>query len=487
MHWLLLSIPFLGGLLCFAIVRDSLRRALLLLCAAGHLVTVLAIWNRGSSAPPGNWLGVDALSLVFLLITSLLFLLASLYATGYLAQHASPADANRRCSREAIFCGSLLMFAGAMTLALISRHIGLFWMAIEGTTLASAPLICYQRSAHSLEAAWKYLLICSVGIALALLGNIALAMAASQDPIAGSLPLTFTHLTDQAHALQPVWLKSAFAFLLVGYGTKMGLAPMHTWLPDAHSEAPSPASALLSGALLNCAFLGLLRLNRVMLQAGLGDYSNHLLVGFGLLSMLLAGWFIVQQADFKRLLAYSSIEHMGILAVAAGAGAQTHFGAILHALNHSLTKGMLFLVAGNILGAYHTKSTRKVRGILVRLPLSGVLWLAGFMAICGVPPFGTFVSEFSIMAGLGKGHHWIVLGLMLLALGVIFVGMARVVIPMAYGTPESKTPPGAAPSPFFTHLLPPLILGSMVLMLGCWIPAPLKQLIQQAALLMGAR
>jgi hydrogenase-4 component F len=484
MHWLLLSIPFLGGLFCFAIARDSFRRSLLLLCGAGHLATLLHIWHRGLNTPLGDWLGIDALGLVFLLITSLLFLLASLYAWGYFARHEIPEEINRRFSREAIFTGTMLIFGGAMTLALLSRHTGIFWMAIEGTTLANAPLICHQRSARSLEAAWKYLLICSVGIALALIGNIALAMAASLNPVTLSLPLTFSHLAEHAHLLQPLWLKVAFAFLLVGYGTKMGLAPMHTWLPDSYSESPVPA-ALLSGALLNCAFLGLLRLNLILVKAGLGDFSNHLLVGFGLLSMLLAGWFIVQQTDFKRLLAYSSIEHMGILAVAAGAGVQTHFGAILHTLTHSLTKGMLFLVAGNILSAYHCKSSREVRGVLAHLPVSGALWLAGFLAICGVPPFGTFVSEFSIMTGLGQGHHWLTLGLMLFALGVIFVGMARVVIPMAYGTPNDSLPvPG--PSPFSTQLLPPLILGCFVFILGCWIPAPLNQLLQQAAQVIGA-
>ena len=214
----------------------------------------------------------------------------------------------------------MLFFLGTTTLAILSLHTGVFWMAIEATTLASAPMISYQRSSRSLEAAWKYLLICSVGIAIALVGNTALAVSIAFHPATYGLPLTFRGLAAHAASLHPVWLKVAVAFIRVGYGTKMGLAPMHTWLPDAHSEAPSPVSALLSGALLNCAFLGILRTNAILVRAGIGDYSNGLLIAFGLGSMFLAGWFILQQADFKRLLAYSSIEHMGILAIAAGAG-----------------------------------------------------------------------------------------------------------------------------------------------------------------------
>ena len=213
------------------------------------------------------------------------------------------------------------------------------------------------------------------------------------------------------------WLKAAFIFLLVGYGTKMGLAPLHNWLPDAHSQAPSLVSALLSGALLNCAFLGILRGHQIMLGAGLGGFSGTLLVFFGLVSMFVAAIFIVGQGHYKRMLAYSSVEHMGILALAVGLGGAAAFGGMLHAMCHSLTKCMLFLLAGNILARYHTYSSYDVHGLRWTIPVTGALWMGGFLAIVGSPPFGLFVSEFRILKGIlqpvaggrpvhaGPGHH----------------------------------------------------------------------------------
>ncbi|MFA6810460.1 MAG: proton-conducting transporter membrane subunit [Desulfoplanes sp.] len=479
----LLFIPLFGGLLSFMIASDRLRRAVLVLTALCHFTAVFVLWNKGFAPLGDTWLGIDALGLLFLLIASTLFLMAAVYTVGYLAGHPHASIPDKRFSRESIFTGSFIFFLGTMTLAIMSQHVGVFWMAIESTTLASAPLISYQHSPRSLEAAWKYLLICSVGIALALIGNLALVVSAAFDPALHGLPMTFGALADHAGALQSTWIKGAFVFFLVGYGTKMGLAPMHTWLPDAHSESPSPVSALLSGALLNCAFLGILRVHIILGKAGLAMFSNQLLMGLGLLSMFLAGWFIVQQTNFKRLLAYSSIEHMGILAIAAGAGTQTHFGAMLHAMNHSLTKGMLFLIAGNILAAFGTKTVSRVTGIIRVMPISGILWIAGFLSICGVPPFGTFVSEFSILYGLGQSGHWIVMALMLLALGIIFVGMFRILIPMAYGEPSQELP--VSPENGW-YVIPPLILGAAVLVLGCWIPQPLNRLFAQAASLLGA-
>lgn len=486
MTHLMIWSPFLFGLACLFIARDRFRRRVLVMGALFHLALSLALWH-GKSPVCGNLVGTDPLSILFLLITSVLFLAVSVSTGSYLEGHQVPGRADRRFSREALFTGLMLVFLGTMSLAIASRHPGLFWMAIEATTLASAPLICYQRSAGSLEAAWKYLLICSVGIAFALIGNTALAVSASFDEVLNSLPLTFDNLAAHASRLEPLWLKGAFAFLLVGYGTKMGLAPMHTWLPDAHSEAPSPVSTLLSGALLNCAFLGILRTGTILSDAGLGHFSQTLLTVFGLASMLLAGCFIVRQGDFKRLLAYSSIEHMGLLALAAGTGPLAWTGALLHAVNHSLTKGMLFLTAGNILGMFHTKSVRKIRGLLAISPFTGVLWVAGFLAICGVPPFGTFVSEFSILTGLGEARHWTALGLALLALALVFVGMSRIVISMAFGNPPGESAPYDNYPIFKEELAPPVLLGLSALLLGLYLPTSLTRLIGEAVAVMGGR
>lgn len=480
---ILLFTPFLAGLASLGIASDRVRRRLITAVSFFHLACSLSLWTAGLEPTAGRWLGLDALSLLFLLVTSALFAASSFATVTYLRGHELPEERRGRLSREAVFTCSMLFFLGTTTLAILSLHTGVFWMAIEATTLASAPMISYQRSSRSLEAAWKYLLICSVGIAIALVGNTALAVSIAFHPATYGLPLTFRGLAAHAASLHPVWLKVAFAFILVGYGTKMGLAPMHTWLPDAHSEAPSPVSALLSGALLNCAFLGILRTNAILVRAGIGDYSNGLLIAFGLGSMFLAGWFILQQADFKRLLAYSSIEHMGILAIAAGAGAS--FGGLLHALNHSLTKGALFLVAGTILGAYHTKSTRTVTGVIRVAPMTGLLWIAGFLAICGVPPFGTFVSEFSVMTVLGANGRWWSLAIFLLTLGIVFVGMWRIVIPMAFGCPPESHPSGAPVRFLSVADVPPLALLCVVLLLGVWLPEPLTRLVTQAAAVMG--
>ncbi len=247
--------------------------------------------------------------------------------------------------------------------------------------------------------------------------------------------LTIDDLMAHAGSLNPLWLKAAFLFFLVGYGTKMGLAPLHTWLPDAHSEAPSVVSALLSGALLNCAFLTILRGHSLLSAAGLAVFSSDLLVLFGLLSMVVAAVFILGQADFKRMLAYSSVEHMGILSLGIGIGGAATFGALLHAVNHSLTKAMLFLAAGNILALYRTKSTTRVRGVLRTLPATGVLWLAGFLAIVGSPPFGPFLSELTILKGMLDAGRPLVAVAYLSALAIVFVGMATIFLRMAYGPP----------------------------------------------------
>jgi hydrogenase-4 component F len=265
----------------------------------------------------------------------------------------------------------------------------------------------------------------------------------------------------------------------------MGLAPMHTWLPDAHSEAPPVVSSLLSGALLNCAFLGLFRGHAVLAAAELGHFSGGLLVLFGLLSMSLAALFMIGQTDFKRMLAYSSIEHMGILALGAGLGGLAATGAMLHAVGHSAAKSLLFLTAGNLVAVYRTKNIREVRGALRGLPVSGCLWLAGFLAIAGAPPFGLFLSELTILRGAIDGGHWTAAALFLAALGVACTAMAGLVLPMVFGSPVFPAeggagPCGAAREPAWA-VAPPLALGLAVLALGLYVPGPLWDTLREAA------
>ncbi len=467
--------PMVAAAMAFLLRSRSLGRILLIGTAVVHAALVAACWWQNPAPDFSGWLMLDALGLVFLSITSALFLLVAIYTLGYLREETH--------GNQGVFIASLLFFLAAMTLVTISHHIGLLWVAIEATTLASAPLIYFHRSPRSLEAMWKYLLICSVGIGLALLGTLFLGVAAT-DASHESIPIVLNSLVEQASRLHLNWLKLAFIFLLIGYGTKMGLVPLHTWLPDAHSEAPSPASALLSGALLNCAFLGVLRFYQICMAAGIAEFVQQLLVLFGLLSLGVAAAFIVGQSDFKRMLAYSSVEHIGILSLGAGLGGAGVYGAMLHAVNHSVTKGLLFLVAGNLLLFYRSKMINDVQGVLRHLPITGILLLAGFLAITGSPPFGLFLSELTILKSAFDGGHTLAAALYLLFLAVAFIGMAAAVIKMALG--EARAPETSAkPRESFLLIFSPITLAGIVLLLGLYIPAPLEALLRRAAEILG--
>jgi hydrogenase-4 component F len=418
----------------------------------------------------------------------MLFLASSFYAVAYLRGERGQSHSDSEegflfsNAREASFTGCLLLFLAAMTLVTLSQHLGLLWVAVEATTLASAPLIYFHRHHRSLEATWKYLLICSVAIALALLGVFFLAVAATS-PSTAAVSLVLKDLLAGAPNFNSLWLKAAFVLMLVGYGTKMGLAPFHTWLPDAHSEAASVASALLSGALLNCAFLGILRIHQICVASGLVDLSERLLLVLGLLSMAVAAVFITGQTDYKRMLAYSSVEHMGILAVGVGLGGAGLFGAMLHVINHSLTKVMLFMVAGNLLAVYHTKTTTDVSGALQVLPVSGLLWVLGFLAITGSPPLGPFLSEFTILkAALDQGRGCVAIAYLIL-LALILAGMATPVLAMAQGTPRADiiVPPGRGVALSAVSA----ILGAATRLLGIYVPPVLTRTIHEAAHLLG--
>jgi hydrogenase-4 component F len=351
------------------------------------------------------------------------------------------------------------------------------WVAIEATSLLTAPLIYFNRTPRSIEATWKYLLVCSVGIALALLGSFFLAYASLHQGLDSSL--LFEDLLHNAPRLSKPWLHIAFVLLLVGYGTKMGLAPMHTWKPDAYGEAPGVVGALLAGGLTNCAFLALLRVYHVTVAAGEGEYSGKLLIFLGLLSMAVAGVFMTGQRDIKRMLAYSSVEHMGILILGLGLGGLGAFGALLHVVNNAMTKGVLFLSAGSIRRAYDSKSIDDISGAMRRLPLSGTLFLFGFIAITGSPPFGPFVSEFTLLTAAFQGGRFITGGLFLLFLLIVFTGMGGTVLAAVQGRPSARSKRIPYHDTFLTGA-PVAVFLALSLLLGLWLPAPLRSLIDQA-------
>lgn len=486
MTLLLFLIPFFSGIASFFIPSRGMRRVVLVAASSAHTTLALACWIVRPSPELNGWIFLDAIGLIFLAVTSILFLAASIYAAGFLAKETKK-DLSENLffinAPEAVFIGCLLLFLSAMTLVIISQHFGILWVAMEATTLASAPLIYFHKHRRSLEATWKYLLICSVGIALALLGNLFLAASVTGGHDK-AMPLVLKELTNKTVIFNPAWLKAAFIFLFVGYGTKMGLAPLHTWLPDAHSEAPAVVSALLSGALLNCAFLGLIRIYQVCLAHGLGGFSRELFLIFGLLSMLFGAMFIFGQADYKRMLAYSSVEHMGILVFAMGIGGSAVFGAMLHVINHSFTKAALFFIAGNILAVYKTKSIRSVHGVLKVLPFSGIIWMTGFLAITGTPPFGIFLSEFIILKSALDGKYGIAAVVYLAVLAIVFIGMSKIIINMAQGSPSEEMAGNT-----FTErpaaILPQAVLLTFVLILGLYIPHALDSMMHEASIMLG--
>lgn len=468
----------------------GVRRGLLIAGAIGHsAMTAVLGFARPTYPSTGAWVGLDAAGLLFISITSALFLAVAVYTVGYLKRDS---DSKIRDSvegflfsnePESIFIACLLLFLSSMSLVCISRDMGLLWVAIEATTLASAPLISFHRHHRSLEARWKYLLICSVGIALALLGYYFLVYASHS-----KIHLNIDNLIVRAGMLDHAWLKAAFLMFLVGYGTKMGIVPMHTWLPDAHSEAPSMVSALLSGTLLNCAFLGILRVHSILSAAGLSLFSGQILVFFGLLSMAVAAAFIIRQTDYKRMLAYSSIEHMGILALGVGLGGLAGAGAMLHAVNHSITKGMLFLISGHILYIYRSKKINDVKHLIKITPLVGMLWIIGFLAITGTPPFGTFLSEITMLKGMLDSGRWAVAAGYLLVLAIAFIAMARVVISMAFGDSEAikdaSLPPVSGHTPIW-FAAPAIAMAAATLILGLYIPWPVWSFLSRAAAMTG--
>jgi hydrogenase-4 component F len=338
------------------------------------------------------------------------------------------------------------LFVFTMLLAVTTDDLGVMWVAVEGTTLASVFLVNFERTRASLEASYKYVLICSVGIAVAFLGTVLVYFAdiafADLARFGGAEhALRWTTLQQVAPHLPPRVVELAFVFLLVGYGTKAGLAPMHTWLPDAHSEAPAPASAMMSGVLLAIGVYAILRFKPIVDAAAGPAVAGRLLVGLGLVSMAVAAAFLWNPRSYKRMLAYSSVEHLGLVSLGLGFGGPWGLaGAVLHVANHALAKSVLFLLSGRIRAAYASMEIEAVRGLLARLPVSGRLFLAAMLALLGLPPFGLFVSEVMILgAGLAAGHVVAVV-VALVCLVVAFAGLLRVLQRMLHGEAAGRAP-----------------------------------------------
>ena len=465
----LILLPAAAGATAYLSPFPQWRMRLLMSVAALHLAGTASLWWAQDGSALRGWLAVDALGLIVLTVLSLVFFAVAVYSIRFLQ--------TERVQGRRLFISCLLAFLAAATLAALAHHLAVVWIGMEATTLALAPLVFFRRDRRSLEAVWKYLLLSSVGIALALLGTFFLAAAQTE-----GRPLMLEDLIRNAASLRPGLLRAAFVFLLVGYGTKMGLAPLHSWKPDTYGEAPSPVAGLMAGALTSCAFLGMARSVEVMAAAHQGSFIRPPLFALGIASLVISAAFMIGQTDLKRLLAYSSVEHMGILALALGIGGTGSYGAALHLLNNGLIKGLMFLAVGNVVMLSGSSEASATRGLLRRAPMTGGMLLAGLFAVTGSPPFGLFISEFTI---LGAAFHsslaWLAI-VMLVLMAIVFVGMARMILGVVYGAPDAGAPALAETFPLVAG---PWALGGLVLMLGVYIPPALQGVLARAAAALG--
>lgn len=366
------------------------------------------------------------------------------------------------------------LFFISMVGAILSNHLGLTWVFVEATTLTSAYLILQNRTEYSLEATWKYVFLCSIGISLAFVGIILLLIGSNTVN-----SLFYNNLYGNAMVIEPFWLKLSYVFILIGFGTKAGLAPVHFWLPDAHAEAPSPISAMLSATLLNSAFLVILRYTRLMDYAGLFDYARILLMIMGLLSVFITAVYVFKIANYKRMLAYSSIENMGIIAIGISAGGVGVFAAMLHLIAHSLIKSSFFMTAGNILHIFKTKEVAEVQGLIETDPKTGWLWVFCGLFILGVPPSPIFFSKFLILKQLFMEKQFVLAGIFLFLITVVAYGIIRAVIKMSFSPKLLEENEAQSKLPIRNYL-PQIGLLLLVLILGFYIPTWLYQLIEEA-------
>jgi hydrogenase-4 component F len=476
-----LALPVVGaGVLAFVGERPYASRVNVLasLCTlvAAAALTIRVIVD-GPLVTLGRQFLVDPFNVFLVALTAFVAFTTAVFSRPYMLieqEHGRLTPARLR-----LYHSMFQLFTFTMLLALLTNNVGVLWVAMEAATLTTVLLVSLYRTPASLEAAWKYFILCGVGIAQALFGTILLYFAAEKLLGAGGGALLWTELNGVRADLEPTVLAIAFVFLLVGYGTKVGLVPLHNWLPDAHAEGPTPVSAVLSGLLLNVALYAVVRCKVLVDGALPGAFAKNLMMGFGLVSVLVAAFLLWRQRDIKRLFAYSSIEHMGIITFAFGLGGPVaNFAGLLHMTVHSLTKSAIFYTAGHAAQKTGTQIIDDIRGLVTISPVVGWGLALGALAILGMPPFGVFASEFLILTTAMREQPGAT-PLLLAALGVAFAAMFSKVQPMVFGeTTAARLPVRPAMMPVFVHL-------ALVLMLGLWIPPFLADWYRSAARLIG--
>ncbi len=480
--WLVLGMPLLGTLVLALLgarrYAAEVNVAVSLATLLAALLLVVRVIRNGPLLVGHEQFFVDPFNVFLVALTAFVGFTTAIFSRPYMRIEQHHGRLNAR--RLRLYHSMYQLFMAAMLLALLTNNMGLMWVAMEAATLSTVLLVSLYRTKASLEAAWKYFILCGVGIAQALFGTILLYFAAERTlGRQGMTALLWTHLNAVKADLEPRVMGLAFVFLLVGYGTKVGLAPLHNWLPDAHAEGPTPVSAVLSGLLLNVALYAVIRC-KVLAVGSIGPLlPGRMLMAFGLLSAVLAAFFLWRQRDIKRLFGYSSIEHMGIITFAFGLGGPiANFAALLHMTVHSLTKSSIFFTAGHASQTAGTQQIDGIRGLVGISPPIGWGLMLGSLAILGMPPFGVFASEFLILTTAMREDPWAT-PLLLIALGVAFAGIFMKVQPMAFGESKApKLPHSPALVPVFVHL-------AIVLVLGLYIPPALADWYRAAARLIG--
>ncbi len=462
---LLILVPLVMAAAAAFWPREETRPWFLPVAGLVHAGLTFRLLWQPPAAPWHAWIGFDPLARAMLPAVSLLYLVCAVYGVPYLRL--------RRERPNRVFVTAFLAALSLMSAAHMARHLGVLWVATEALTLSSVPLLHFNNTPRAFEATWKYLLVGGTGIALSLLGSFCLGYASLCGGGAGDL--TFSALTAQGTGLSRSWILIAWVLLLVGYGTKMGLAPMHTWKPDAYGEAAGIVGAMLAGGVTTVAFTAILRVRAVVDAAGESLMASRTLLVIGLFSTLVAALFLLSVRDFKRMLAYSSVEHMGILSLGAALGGVGLWAAFYHVWNNSMTKGALFLSAGNLRRAAGARTIDEVRGMMFVTPQSAGLFLTGLFAVTACPPFGPFFSELLIVkTSFATGHGWAA-ALFLFCLLLAFLGLTRVVFAIVHGRPRAQGRENGRRFPERPELvLPPLLLLVVALWLGLATPDVLR-------------
>jgi hydrogenase-4 component F len=488
--WLLIALGLsLAAALASFVIGDRWQSAWISAAAAigafaAALVAVFAYHVSSGRHALGTAFFVDGLSGVFLIAVTFVYAVVAVYSIGYLR----PGVGHVRLRR--IYWPLLNLFGLALIATPVVANLGVLWVAVELTTVVSALLVTSEGSDQSLEAGWKYIVIGSAGLAVGLLGIVLMYAAGVQGGLGDHYTPTYSILVGAAPHLNRALVHAGFAFVIVGFGTKVGLVPMHAWLPDAHSEGPSPVSAMLSGALLAAALYAVLRFGAISQRAVGTTYVHVLLLVFGMLSLVLAGLFALRQTNYKRLLAYSSIEHMGIVSLGLGIGGPiAAYGAFFHVLVHSAGKALAFFGAGDLLSRFESREVDQVRGAMRSSPFTGTMVLLAALAIAGVPPFGIFRSELLIVTGGFSHSKFALAGLLVLFANVAFVGLYQTFHRMVLSSDGAEGGDRARLTRREQPAMGLAMLASLgvLLVLGLWIPGPLNHLLHSAASVIGGR